>query len=342
MDSKQQKTVWLLGLLLILVTFMSLGLGAFYIPPIDILEIIGYKLGLVNLDHEVLAQDVLLQIRLPRVIMGILVGAGLGVSGAAIQGVFRNPLADPGLLGMSSGASLFAVFVIALETFLANQLNEIVGDYLLAIAAFTGAALTAWLVFQLSKKNGQAQVKTMLLAGIAINAFAGALTGLLTYMSSEQQLRTITFWMLGGLGSATWDNVLIIFPFMLMPIVILPFFGKSLNLFSLGEYQANMLGVQIDSLKRLVILLSTLAVGSSVAFCGIIGFVGLIVPHMIRLIAGADNRYVLWGSVFFGALVLTLSDVISRVIIAPIELPLGVITALLGTPVFLYILLKEK
>jgi len=161
-------------------------------------------------------------------------------------------------------------------------------------------------------------------------------------MSTEQQLRTITFWMLGSLGGATWDNVLAVAPFIVIPVLILPFFGKSLNAFALGELQADLLGMRTDRVKRWVVILSTLAVGASVAVSGIIGFVGLIIPHTVRLMGGPDHRFVLPASLLLGALVLTLADVIARVLVAPIELPIGVITALLGTPIFLYILIKDK
>jgi iron complex transport system permease protein len=251
-------------------------------------------------------------------------------------------LAEPGLIGISSGASLFAVLIIAFETFLFTSLAAWIGYYILAFGAFVGAGLTAFLVYRIASKNGRPNVTTMLLAGIAINAFAGALTGLMTYMSTEQQLRTITFWMLGSLGGATWDNLRALAPFIMIPVLILPFFGKSLNAFSLGELQADLLGMRTDRVKRWVVVLSTLAVGASVAVSGIIGFVGLIVPHTVRLMGGADHRFVLPGSLLLGALVLTLADVIARVAVAPIELPIGVITALLGTPVFLYILIKDK
>jgi len=161
-------------------------------------------------------------------------------------------------------------------------------------------------------------------------------------MATEQQLRSITFWMLGSLGGATWDNLAVVAPFVVIPLSILLFFGKQLNAFSLGEMQADLLGMRTDHVKLWVVVFSTMAVGASVAVSGVIGFVGLLVPHTVRLLGGADNRYVLAGSLLMGAFVLTLADVLSRTLVAPIELPIGVITALFGTPVFLYILIKEK
>lgn len=343
MQKKQKFILLALGLVLGVVSIVALGMGAYHIPSADILTMLTQKLHLGSAEAVRNMQgDVLFEIRMPRLLLGLLVGAALGISGAAIQGIFRNPLAEPGLIGISSGASLFAVLIIAFETFLFTSLAAWIGYYILAFGAFVGAGLTAFLVYRIASKNGRPNVTTMLLAGIAINAFAGALTGLMTYMSTEQQLRTITFWMLGSLGGATWDNLGALAPFILIPVLILPFFGKSLNAFSLGELQADLLGMRTDRVKRWVVVLSTLAVGASVAVSGIIGFVGLIVPHTVRLMGGADHRFVLPGSLLLGALVLTLADVIARVAVAPIELPIGVITALLGTPVFLYILIKDK
>ncbi|PRD55808.1 Fe3+-siderophore ABC transporter permease [Sphingobacterium gobiense] len=322
---------------------VSLGLGAYYIPVGDIWLLLLHKLepGSSILDNS-LENNVLFVVRMPRVLLGILVGAALGVSGAAIQGIFRNPLADPGLIGISSGASLFAVLVIAFESILFTSLSQIMGHYLLISGAFIGAGLTALLVYRISLKDGRPQITTMLLAGIAINGLAGALTGLMTYVATEQQLRTITFWMLGSLGGATWESVSAVTPFILLPVYGMFFFGKPLNTFALGEMQADLLGMRTDRVKLWVITLGTLAVGASVAVSGIIGFVGLLVPHTVRLMGGADNRYVLIASTIMGATVLTLADVLSRTLAAPIELPIGVITALLGTPVFLYILITEK
>lgn len=343
MEKKQRVILGLLGVVTLAIAMVALGLGAYYIPLGDIFRLIASYIGGYNVDVlDETQNNVLFIIRMPRVILGLLVGAALGISGAAIQGIFRNPLAEPGLIGISSGASLFAVMIIALEALVLHSLSDFFGYYLLAFGAFLGAGLTAFAVYQIARKDGRPNVTTMLLAGIAINAFAGALTGLMTYMATEQQLRTITFWMLGSLGGATWDNLVAVFPFIVIPLIILPFYGKALNAFALGELQADLLGMRTDLVKRWVIVLSTLAVGASVAVSGIIGFVGLLVPHIIRLMGGVDHKYVLVGSMLLGAVVLTLADVVSRVLVAPIELPIGVITALLGTPVFLYILIKDK
>lgn len=334
---------FLLTAALLVALSFSLGLGAMDIPVKDVLVILLRKVGLFQA-HLVAEQyeTVIRIVRLPRVILGVLVGAGLGISGAAVQGIFRNPLAEPGLIGISAGASLIAVAIIALEVGVLAGLGNLLGYYLLAFGAFAGAGIAAMLVYQISRSDGKPNVATMLLAGIAINALAGALTGLITYLANEQQLRNITFWMLGSLAGATWETVLALLPFVLIPVVLLPFMGKALNAFALGEAQADHLGLKVNQVKRRVVILATMAVGAAVAVSGVIGFVGLLVPHTIRLFIGVDNKYVLPASALLGALILTLADMIARTIVSPVELPIGVITALLGTPLFLYILIKDK
>lgn len=334
----------LLTIGLFVAILLSLALGSMSIPVNDVILILLKKTGF-NIDESAISPQydaVINIIRMPRMVLGLLVGAALGITGAAIQGIFRNPLAEPGLIGISAGASLMAVIVIAVEVSILGLLRNLLGYYILAFSAFVGAGIAAFLVYQISKNNGKPNISTMLLAGIAINALAGALTGLITYMADEQELRNITFWMLGSLGGATWETVLCLIPFVVIPLIFLPMQGKQLNAFALGEIQAGHIGFNSNKVKRRVIILSTMAVGASVATSGIISFVGLLVPHTIRLIAGVNNKLVLPLSALAGAFILTLADIISRTVIAPIELPIGVITALLGTPVFLYILIKEK
>ena len=328
--------------LLVTIAF-SLGSGAMDIPVNSVLRILGNKVGVVsNTVADEQYEAVLMIVRIPRMLLGILVGAALGISGAAIQAIFRNPLAEPGFVGISAGASLISAVIIALEISLLAGLSDLLGQYLLVFGAFAGAGIAAMLVYRLSKTDGKPNVATMLLAGIAINALAGAITGLITYTSSEQQLRTITFWMLGSLAGAGWTTLACVAPFIIFSLIALPLQGKKLNAFALGELQADQLGIRTSRVKRRIVLLATLAVGSAVSVTGIIGFVGLLVPHTIRLLGGVDNRYVLPASALLGALVLTLADMVARVITAPMELPIGVVTALLGTPVFLYILIKDK
>ncbi|WP_317194771.1 FecCD family ABC transporter permease [Hymenobacter telluris] len=329
--------------LLVGAVLLSAGAGAVPIPVPAVLGILLHKLGLTTgLSFELQQEAVLWAIRLPRVCLGVLIGAALGLAGAAMQGLFRNPLADPGLIGVSTGASLAAVATIVLEVTVLAAVREWLGFYVLAVAAFLGACGTTLLVYRLSRESGRAVVGTMLLAGIAVNSLAGALTGLLTYAATDEQLRSITFWGLGSLGGASWPTVLGVLPLLALPILLLPRLGKSLNLLALGEEQAAHLGLPVTRLKRQLIVLATLAVGTSVAVAGTIGFLGLVVPHLVRLAAGPDHRVVLPGAALGGALVLTLADMLARTVVAPAELPIGILTALLGAPVFLWILLREK
>ncbi len=330
-----------LVLMLLVTTVLSVGIGALYVTPYEIGLILAKSLG-YSVAVDTTKEAILLAIRLPRVCLAILIGAGLAVSGAAIQGLFRNPLADPGLIGISSGASLAAVTMIVLEVKLFQTLSGVLGMYALSVVAFAGACATAFLVYRIARVAGKDVITTMLLTGIAINALSGAITGIMTYLATDEQLRNITFWSLGSLGGASWTSVLAILPFTVIALIGIPRLAKALNLLALGESQASMLGVNLKRIKRQVIIFSTMAVGTSVAVAGIIGFVGLVVPHLIRLGAGSDHRRVLTGSALGGAIVLTLADSLARTVVAPAELPIGILTALVGTPVFLWILFRER
>jgi len=345
---KQRIILITLSILLLIFVVLSAGNGALYISPMQVVSIILHKTGI---DHVTAFDDgqynVFWIIRFPRVLLGLLIGAALALSGAALQGLFRNPLADPGLIGISSGASLTAVLMIVfLSTLAATPYYElvegVVGYYTLNIVTFIGSCITSFILFHIARTNGRTNVTTMLLGGIAINALCGALIGLITYYATDAELRNITFWTLGSLGGASWNTVITISPFVLIPIIFLPRLSKSLNTLALGEKEASYLGVSVDRLKIQIIVLSTMAVGASVAVAGIIGFVGLVVPHVLRMMGGFNQRYILIGSSLAGALLLTASDLLARVIVAPAELPIGVITALIGTPVFAWILVKHK
>lgn len=321
----------------------SVCLGAVPIAPGELLSILAHKAGLSDSanfqEHQ---EAVLLTLRLPRVLLGVLVGAGLAVSGAAMQGLFRNPLAEPGLIGISSGASVSAATVIVLgNRFFSGYLDHL-GYYGLSLVAFLGAALTTLLVYRISVYRGTAVMTTLLLAGIAINALTGSFTGLLTYVAKDDELRSLTFWGLGSLGGASWDAVAVLLPFVAVPLVCLPFLSRALNVLALGEAQAAHAGVNLLKLKRAIVILSTMAVGASVAMCGMIGFIGLVVPHLVRMITGAAHERVIPNAALMGAAVLSLSDLLARTIVAPAELPIGIVTALIGGPVFIYIILKEK
>lgn len=341
--SRRKYRLLLVGLaLLVLISILiSVCLGAVKISPGQVWSMLLFNSGLANTklytDQQWL---VLINLRLPRIVMGILIGSGLAVAGASIQGLFRNPLAEPGLIGVSSGATLFATLTIVFGSrLLAGAGNY--GYYLLSAAAFTGAMLTTLLVYRMAMHRGITKITSLLLTGIAMNAFAFALTGLLTYISTDEQLRNITFWSLGSLGGASWTAVFSILPFIIIPVAILSVMGKAFNALALGEVQAAHLGFHTHRIKYLVVILSTLIVGASVAAAGMIGFIALVIPHLLRLGVGADNRFILPGSALLGAALLSLADLLSRTIVAPAELPIGVVTALAGSPVFIYMISSQ-
>lgn len=287
-------------------------------------------------------QYVLWHIRLPRVLLAGTVGAGLAVSGAAIQGLFRNPLADHTLIGVSNGAMLFAVVAIVIGGASMELLPAIVKNLTVGAFAFAGGLLTTLLVFTLSSRKGHTSVITMLMAGIAISAFAAAAAGLMIYFSDEQQLRDISFWSLGSFGAADWMKLAVAAPIILPACLMLHRHSKELNAILLGESEAMYLGVAVQSVKRRIIVITSLMIGVSIAVSGIIGFVGLIVPHFIRLIRGSDYRFLMKSSALVGALFMILADSLARTVIAPAELPIGILTAFVGAPFFLWLLMNSR
>lgn len=332
-----------LSLLLILVLLAAVGIGAVQIGPGQMTAILSRQMGLdLSIPYESQQETVLLAIRLPRVVLGILIGAALAVSGAAVQGLFRNPLADPTLIGIASGAALAAVAVIVLGATWLQGLTQWLGLYTLPLAAFLGGMMTTWVVYRLSSVAGRTVVTTMLLAGIAINALTGAATGLLTFVATDEQLRSITFWGLGSLGGATWQSVTTVAPFIILPLLTIPYLARSLNALLLGEAEAGHLGVNVEQVKQLIVLLVALAIGAAVSVAGIIGFVGLVTPHLLRLLMGPDHRYLLPGSALLGASLLLGADLLARTLVVPAELPIGIVTAILGAPFFLWLLLKDR
>jgi iron complex transport system permease protein len=326
----------LLGLLTLVALLLSVGLGAVRIAPDEVVGIIARHMG-VDLGIAVSEQHdrILWGIRLPRVVLAVLVGSALGVSGATLQGMFRNPLADPGLIGVSSGAALGAVASVALGV---NAL----GLLTLPAFAFAGGALTAVAVYLLSRHNGRTEVVTLILVGVALNTAAGAGTGLLTYVATDAQVRAVVFWSLGSLGGATWESVAAATPFVVVGIALVLRWARTLNLLVLGEAEARHLGVDTERARVELIALTALMTGAAVAAAGVIGFVGLIVPHLIRQVAGPDHRVLLPASALGGAALLLLADLVARTVAAPAELPLGALTALAGGPVLLVLMLRTR
>ena len=280
---------------------------------------------------------VLLEIRLPRLLIGAFVGSALALSGAMMQGMFRNPLADPGLVGVSSGAALAAVATIAASNGLALPLVRALGPYLLPIAAFGGGILATAALVAVAAHRGELAVGTLLLAGIALAALASSLTGLIAYASDDRELRDLTLWMLGSLSGASWPKALAVAPFALGLALAAPRLVRGLNGLVLGEAEAFHMGIDVDRMKRATIVATAAATGAAVAVSGIVGFVGIVVPHLVRLLAGPDHRVVLPGSALMGAALVLAADVLARMLVRPAELPLGVVTALVSAPLFLHL-----
>lgn len=322
----------LLAVALVVVTLAALAIGAF---PVSIGEIwSSITHGITGQPQPDTAGSVLWDIRMPRVLLAVVVGACLASAGAIMQGIFANPLAEPAIVGVSSGAAVAAVVAIFLGL-------TALGTWMLPAAAFVGGLLVTFLVYSLSRVNGRSEVLTLVLVGIAVNAFAGALIGLVMSISNDAQLRSITFWNLGSLSTATWGSVLSVLPFAILGIIAMPWLAHRLDLLALGERAAAHLGVDVESFRRWSIVLVAMLTAAAVAVSGIIAFVGLVVPHTARLIVGPGHKLLLPVSALTGATLLVLADVISRTAVEPREIPIGVLTALVGAPVFFYLLRRE-
>ncbi|MDB5657967.1 MAG: iron transporter [Cypionkella sp.] len=328
-------TKLLIGLLVV-VSVLSLGTGAAGLSLID--------LARAAMKGELSTRDqvILWNIRLPRLAMGMLIGAALAVSGALMQGLFRNPLADPGIVGVGAGAGLGAVMAIVLGGLLPASIAVHFGGQLVPVAAFVGGWVTTLLLYRVATRGGHTSVATMLLAGIALGALGGAVIGVLVYLADDRQLRDLTFWGMGSLAGAGWGKIASALPLILPVLVFSPLMARGLNALALGEAQAAHLGIEIERLKRLTILAVAAATGASVAVSGGIGFIGIVVPHLLRISTGPNHRYLLINAALLGASLLLAADMIARTIVAPSELPIGIVTALLGAPVFLWILIRRQ
>ncbi|MRX27584.1 iron ABC transporter permease [Kangiella sp. HZ709] len=334
---KQGHRYWLLGLLLTVV-WCAISVGAAKVDFAFPFELIANWFGLNNSENYLVT--IVNNIRLPRVVLAILVGAILAISGASLQGLCRNPLADPGLLGISSGAAVGAVTVIVMADKLA--ISSVMQPYLTPLAAITGAAVATFVIYRLAQVKGNMQIATLLLAGVAVNALGGALIGVFSYIADDQALRMITFWMMGSLASASWKMLAIISPVLIVCIVLMLRKKNELNLLLLGEANARYVGVEVDKVKRELLWLNAIGVGVAVSVTGAIGFIGLVIPHILRLGSSADYRFLLLNSALLGAALLILADVIARTMISPAELPIGLVTAVLGAPFFIALLIKQK
>ena len=326
---------------LIVACVISVGVGAVRVPPSAVLAALAGALGLDVAGGTAQQEAVLLAIRLPRVLLGVLVGAGLAVSGALMQGLFRNPLADPGLVGVSSGAALGAATAIVLASTVGVTALAL-GPALVALAAFAGGLATTAVVYRIATRGGRTSVATMLLAGIAVNALCGASVGVLVLFADDGQLRDLTFWTLGSLGGATWGTLAVVAPLIGAVVLAAPRLARPLNALLLGEAEAGHLGVRTERVKGLVVVGSALAVGVATAAAGLVGFIGLVAPHLVRLGLGPDHRALLPASALTGALLLVAADLLARTVLAPVEVPIGIVTALAGAPFFLWLLLRQR
>lgn len=328
---------------LVLALVLALSVGAVAIGVPELLAILVRPFGLdLGVDFGLREETVLLAIRLPRALLGLLAGAALAISGAALQGLFRNPLADPALIGVSMGAALAAVSAIVLGAAVAASLPPQVRHLLLPAAAFGGGLVATFLVYGIAARDGRTDVSTLLLAGIAVNAIASAGIGLLIFVSDDQQLRDLNFWLLGSLGGNSWGRMLPVIPFVLLPLIALPFLARHLDALVLGEREALHLGFNVEGTKRLIIVLAAMATGATVALTGVIGFIGLVVPHLVRLVAGPNHRTLLPATILFGAVLMLIADLCARLLVLPAELPIGILTSCIGGPFFIWLLLRRR
>jgi iron complex transport system permease protein len=331
-----------LVIFLIVIFLLEIGVGQVQIDPPQLTGILLSEIGIDSgIEFSQIQRDVLMIIRLPRAVLGLLIGSSLAISGASIQGMFRNPLADPGLIGISSGAAFSAGTMIVLGNTILSRVIDKLGLFALPMAAFLGGVATTILIYRLATVGGRTIVSTMLLAGIAINALATSGIGMMIFLADDAQLRDLTFWSLGSLGKASWDIIGVTAPFMLSAVLILPLLARPLNSLLLGESEAGHLGVNVERTKQYIVVIVALAVGAGVAVAGVIGFLGLVVPHLVRLIIGPDHRYVLPGSALLGGALLIGADLIARMV-ATSEVPIGVVTALVGGPFFLWLLIRDR
>ena len=328
MPSRRRSPVWALtglGGALLLLAILAANTGAM---SLSLRTLMGLPL------NDGLWQ-VWLTVRLPRVLLAVVVGCALASSGAVMQGLFRNPLADPGLLGISSGAAL----AVALTIVMPFSLPPLLALYSHMISAFVGSLAISLIVFTLSR-FGHGGLSRLLLAGIALNALCGAAVGVLTYISDDQQLRQFSLWSMGSLGQAQWPTLAVASSLILPACIATFFMSRRLNILQLGEEDAHYLGVNVRRTQLQLLLLSALLVGAAVAVSGVIGFIGLVIPHLLRLRIGADHRWLLPGSAMAGACLLLLADTLARTLVAPAEMPVGLITSIIGGPYFLWLILR--
>ena len=324
---------------LVVIGLVASGVGAVYVPPLTTAKILLSKLPLLGIDSSWPNswETIIWQIRFPRVVLAGLVGGCLAIAGATYQGLFRNPLADPYLIGVAAGAGLGATVVLVTSVPVYFH-----GFSLLPVAAFMGAIMAVTIAYMVVRQSGGLPLLTLILAGVAIASLAGAVTSLLL-IRSEPDVRPVLTWLLGGgLVGAQWDDLYVVLPYLVPAFVVMMAYGRVLNIFQLNEEEAKHLGVNVERTKIILIALASLTTAAAVSVSGLIGFVGLIAPHAVRLLWGHDHRTLLPMSLVIGAGVLILADLAARTVASPSELPVGVVTAFLGAPFFLYLLRRRR
>ncbi|WP_066583731.1 FecCD family ABC transporter permease [Cellulomonas timonensis] len=327
----------LLAVGVLVAAVVAAGVGQVRIPPAEVLGSLLHRVGLDvgPLPSHPQGENTLWLVRFPRITLALLVGAALGCAGALMQGVFANPLAEPGIIGVSSGAAVGACAVIVFG-------GALTAGPWIAAAAFVGGLITTFAVYGLSRSGGRTEVVTLVLTGVAINAFAGGLLAFFTFIASPAAREQIVFWQLGSLNGSSWSSVAIVAPLVIVGLAVAMALSRRLDLLSLGERAARHLGVNVERLRQGVIVLVAVLVASGVAFTGIIAFVGLVVPHLVRILAGPGHRLLVPGSALGGALVLVVADLVARTAIANADLPLGMLTSLVGGPFFFWLLRRTR
>lgn len=329
----KKRTIATMLLLLLGIVVISLLLGPVIIAPEKIFGAILSKAFGVPADR--FADIVVWQIRLPRICLAALVGALLSTSGVILQGILKNPLADPYILGVSAGGGLGA----ALALILGIEFT-LFGISFIPLFAFIFALIAAGIVYQLARINGRTTTETLILAGVAVSSFCAAILSLIIILSGEME--KIYFWLLGGFSDATWGQVITLLPYIVVGFIITYFYSKELNASLLGEETALTLGVDIEKIRAILIIVASFMTAAAVSFSGLIGFVGLIVPHFVRIFIGYNHRFILPIAALSGAFLLVVADALSRIIFAPMEIPIGIVMALIGAPFFLYVLRKSE
>ncbi|KEH96762.1 FecCD family ABC transporter permease [Clostridium massiliodielmoense] len=339
---KYYKNIFILGIILLIISIVfSTYVGVADISFKQTSTIILSKLPILNKyialnNIKETSKLIILNLRLPRVILASLVGAGLSVVGASFQSIFKNPMADPYILGVSSGAAFGATLTIILELS-----GSFLGVGTTAVGAFIGAIITVAVVYSIARVGKKIPTTILLLSGIAISFMLSSFISLIMIFKREQ-IENIIMWTMGSLGAATWEQVIFLIPFIFIGIVLLYIFSRHLNIMLLGDDTAKNLGINTDKIRKILMIISSIIVAFVVSVSGVIGFIGLIIPHTIRMIFGADNRVIIPFSALGGAIFLILCDTLARILVPPMEIPVGIITSLFGVPFFIKILYSSK